>query len=180
MIHSFWVPNLHGKKDMIPGRNRDHRVPRRRPGVYRGQCAEFCGYEHALMAFLVVADPPARIRGVGGTAARAGARAPSSDLEARGQQLFMMGTTARSATRSRHVGERTGRAGPHAPREPPDLAAGTLANDRESLAHWITDPRALKPGTRTCRRPPRRPPICRRWSPTSGRCNDRPRRTPAP
>ncbi|SAL77380.1 cytochrome c, monohem [Caballeronia terrestris] len=144
VIHTFWAPNLHGKKDMIPGRNATIEFRADRAGTYRGQCAEFCGYEHALMAFLVVADPPADYN-AWAARQREGARAPSSDLEAHGQQLFMMGTCARC-----HAIEgtsATGRLGPDlthlASRR--TLAAGTLTNDRESLAHWITDPRALKP-----------------------------------
>ena len=144
VIHTFWAPNLHGKKDMIPGRNATIEFRADRAGTYRGQCAEFCGYEHALMAFLVVADPPVDYN-AWAARQREGARAPSSDLEAHGQQLFMMGTCARC-----HAIEgtsATGRLGPDlthlASRR--TLAAGTLTNDRESLAHWITDPRALKP-----------------------------------
>ena len=59
VIHSFWVPNLAGKTDMIPGRVNRMVIQADRPGVYRGQCAEYCGLQHAHMAFLVVADPPA-------------------------------------------------------------------------------------------------------------------------
>ena len=58
VIHSFWAPSLHGKKDLIPGRTALLHFRADKPGVYRGQCAEFCGFEHALMAFTVVADPP--------------------------------------------------------------------------------------------------------------------------
>ena len=58
VIHSFWVPSLSGKKDLIPGRNNEITMTAERPGTYRGQCAQFCGLQHAHMAFLVVADPP--------------------------------------------------------------------------------------------------------------------------
>jgi cytochrome c oxidase subunit 2 len=60
VIHSFWAPSLHGKKDMIPGRTSLLQFRADKPGVYRGQCAEFCGLEHAMMAFTVVAEPPAQ------------------------------------------------------------------------------------------------------------------------
>src|SRR3954466_9044725 len=59
VIHSFWVPSLAGKTDMIPGRINRMVIQADRPGVYRGQCAEFCGLQHALMAFDVIAMPRA-------------------------------------------------------------------------------------------------------------------------
>ena len=58
VIHSVWIPALHGKIDMIPGRVNTRRLRAGRPGVLRGQCAEFCGAQHALMAFHVVAETP--------------------------------------------------------------------------------------------------------------------------
>ena len=59
VIHSFWVPSLHGKKDLIPGRTATIQFRADKPGRYRGQCAEYCGLQHAFMAFEVVAVPPA-------------------------------------------------------------------------------------------------------------------------
>ena len=53
VIHSFWVPNLHGKRDMIPGKRNTFTFQADKPGVYRGQCAEFCGYQHAKMALWI-------------------------------------------------------------------------------------------------------------------------------
>ncbi len=58
VIHSFWVPSLHGKQDLIPGHPTTTWLQADRPGVFRGQCAEFCGLQHAHMALLVVAEPP--------------------------------------------------------------------------------------------------------------------------
>jgi len=58
VIHSFWAPNLHGKRDLIPGHTTSLTLQADKPGLYRGQCAEFCGYQHAYMAFLMVAEPP--------------------------------------------------------------------------------------------------------------------------
>ena len=60
VIHSLWVPSLAGKKDLIPGRTTTMSFRADQPGRYRGQCAEFCGYQHAFMAFEVIADPPAQ------------------------------------------------------------------------------------------------------------------------
>ena len=56
VIHSFWVPSLAGKQDLIPGRPNELTIRAERPGVYRGQCAEFCGLQHAHMAFFVIAE----------------------------------------------------------------------------------------------------------------------------
>ncbi|MDQ2711598.1 MAG: cytochrome c oxidase subunit II, partial [Acidobacteriota bacterium] len=57
VIHSFWVPNLHGKRDLIPSRVTTEYIQADKPGVYRGQCAEFCGLQHAHMSFYVIAEP---------------------------------------------------------------------------------------------------------------------------
>jgi cytochrome c oxidase subunit 2 len=62
VIHSFWVPNLHGKRDLIPGIVTTTWIQADTPGVFRGQCAEFCGYEHAKMALLVIAEPMDRFQ----------------------------------------------------------------------------------------------------------------------
>src|SRR5205807_4981036 len=60
VIHSFWVPRLHGKKDLIPGRTATIQFRADAAGEYHGQCAEFCGWQHAFMAFTVIAEPPAQ------------------------------------------------------------------------------------------------------------------------
>ena len=62
VIHSFWVPNVHGKRDLIPGQVTRTWIQADRPGVYRGQCAEFCGHQHARMALLVIAEPMAQFQ----------------------------------------------------------------------------------------------------------------------
>jgi cytochrome c oxidase subunit 2 len=59
VIHSFWVPKLGGKMDMIPGRTNRLKLQADKAGIYGGQCAEFCGGAHALMGFVVVAHAPA-------------------------------------------------------------------------------------------------------------------------
>lgn len=60
VIHSFWVPNLHGKRDLIPSRVTTEYIQADKPGIYRGQCAEFCGLQHAHMSFWVIAEPEAQ------------------------------------------------------------------------------------------------------------------------
>ena len=88
VIHSFWVPSLGGKVDMIPGRTTRLRLTAERAGVYRGQCAEYCGGPHALMAFEVVALPSAEYDAWLAREA-APAAAPTTEAERQGQTLFI-------------------------------------------------------------------------------------------
>jgi cytochrome c oxidase subunit 2 len=147
VIHSFWVPNLHGKRDLIPGLVTNTWIQADTPGVYRGQCAEFCGHQHAHMAFTVVVEPMDRflewIR-----RQRQPAPAPvGTDLQ-RGHDAFMAGPCATCHTvRGTIAGSRLG----------PDLthvgsrltiASGTLPNTREQLSSWVANPQAFKPGVR--------------------------------
>jgi cytochrome c oxidase subunit 2 len=146
VIHTFWVPNLHGKKDMIPGRDAAIEFRADRAGEYRGQCAEFCGAEHALMAFSVVAQPPAQYE-AWAAHQRAPAAEPTDVTVRRGQQLFMTSTCAQC-----HTVRGTQAAGSIGPdlthlASRPTLAAGTVLNTPDNLAAWITDPKQLKPAT---------------------------------
>jgi cytochrome c oxidase subunit 2 len=145
VIHSFWVPNLAGKKDLVPGRTQSWWFQADTPGVYRGQCAEFCGYQHAKMALFVVAEPPARYT-QWAQASLSQAVPPSDPQAIRGQQVFMRGSCALC-----HNIEGT----PAASHAGPDLthlasrrtiAAGTIRNTRGNLAGWIIDPQRIKPG----------------------------------
>jgi cytochrome c oxidase subunit II len=88
VIHSFWVPSLGGKVDMIPGRTTQLRLAAARPGVYRGQCAEYCGGPHALMALPIVAMPAAE-HAIWLTHEAAPAREPASEAERRGKSIFV-------------------------------------------------------------------------------------------
>jgi cytochrome c oxidase subunit 2 len=145
VIHSFWVPNLGGKKDLIPGRTQSVWLQADTPGVYRGQCAEFCGYQHAKMALFVVAEPPAAYS-QWASASQAQATPPNDPKQIQGQQVFMKNSCSLC-----HNIEGT-LAGSHAG---PDLthvasrrtlAAGTIRNTRGNLAGWIVDPQRIKPG----------------------------------
>lgn len=146
VIHSFWIPNLGGKQDVIPGRvNRIELTPRR-SGWYRGQCAEFCGLQHALMGLDVRVEPPAEF--AAWLAAQAApAPRPAEETLLRGQALLengacgachtVRGTTAagRAGPDLTHVGTRR------------SLAAGRLVNNRGNMQGWIVNPEPLKPGT---------------------------------
>jgi cytochrome c oxidase subunit 2 len=144
VIHSFWIPNLAGKTDMIPGRVNRMVIEAETPGVFRGQCAEYCGGPHALMAFYAVAMPPPAFEEWLEREARP-AKVPQEELLARGHALFMesgcgtchtiRGTPARGQLGPdlTHVGGRV------------SLGAGILPNNVGSIAGWIADTQHLKP-----------------------------------
>ncbi|ACA17403.1 cytochrome c oxidase, subunit II [Methylobacterium sp. 4-46] len=145
VIHSFWVPSLTGKQDLIPGRTNAIHFTAERPGLYRGQCAEFCGMQHAKMGLLVIAeDEESFDRWRRGQAAPR--PEPGSDEARAGEAAFVAapcslchqvrGTAAagRNGPELTHVGSRR------------TLAAGTLPMSRGNLAAWIVDPHGIKPG----------------------------------
>lgn len=147
VIHSFWAPNIQGKRDLIPGYSNAIWFQVDKPGTYRGQCAEFCGHEHAKMAFYVVAETPDKF-----AAWLDGQRKPAppatNDVLKHGQEVFEKSTCVMCHTiRGTIAGSRVG----------PDLthvgsrisiAAGTLPNTPGTLGGWIADPQSIKPGVR--------------------------------
>jgi len=146
VIHSFWVPSLAGKKDLIPGRTSTMNFRADREGVYRGQCAEFCGSQHALMAFFVVADPPERYQ-AWAAAQRRSAADPPPGATMRGRDVFMRSScamchaidgTSAQAVRGPNLTHVASRG---------TLAAGSLPNAPDALKRWIADPQQIKPGT---------------------------------
>jgi len=145
VIHSFWVPNLSGKKDLIPGHEIVLEFQSDSAGEFRGQCAEFCGYQHAKMALFVVAEPTSQYR-QWAEASMAQAAPPSGPAAVRGQQVFM-----KSSCSLCHNIEGT-LSGSHAGPDLTHLAsrrtlgAGTIRNTRGNLAGWIVDPQRIKPG----------------------------------
>lgn len=145
VIHSFWVPRLAGKMDMIPGRTNRLLIQADQPGVYHGQCAEYCGGPHALMGFVVVAHSPEDF-----ASWKAGRRPapPPQGSAALGADLFMSSGCA--ACHTIRGTEATGLAGPDlthvGSRE--SLGAGILPNNNGTLAGWIADSQAIKPGNR--------------------------------
>jgi cytochrome c oxidase subunit 2 len=147
VIHSLWIPDLDGKMDLIPGRQNQMRLRADRAGVYRGQCAEFCGLAHARMALTVVAEPPAQFD-AWLAAQRQLPPPPTSPQAIRGKAVVesgscalchtVMGTIAgaRTAPDLTHVASRQ------------TLAAGTLANTPDNLRAWLRDPQHPKPGNK--------------------------------
>ena len=147
VIHSFWVPNLGVKRDMIPGQETSIWFQADTPGVYRGQCAEFCGYQHAKMAFLVVAEPPDQFA-AWLDRQRDTARTPTDSLARRGQEVFLASSCVMChAIGGTPAGSRVGPNLTHlASRR--TIGAGSLPNSRGHLAGWIVDPQQIKPGVR--------------------------------
>lgn len=144
VAHSFWVPRLQGKIDLIPGQTNTFWIRADRPGVYRGQCAEYCGTQHAHMAMQVVAQPAPAFE-----AWLRHQREPAADpvdtIQRAGRAVF------RAACSVCHTIQGTGTGG----RMGPDLthvagrlmlAAGTIPNTRGHLAGWIANAQTIKPG----------------------------------
>jgi cytochrome c oxidase subunit 2 len=145
VIHSLWIPNLAGKLDLIPGRVNKLLLQADRAGVYRGQCAEYCGMQHANMALVVVAERPEEFERWK-THQQTPAPDPQTEGERRGQQAFLRlpcvnchaitGTDAYASLGPdlTHLASRR------------TLAAGTIGNSRDNLARWIVNAPAIKPG----------------------------------
>jgi cytochrome c oxidase subunit 2 len=145
VIHSFWAPNFAGKKDLIPGHPTALYLRAQRTGTFWGQCAEYCGYEHAKMRFAFIVQSPEDYDGWI-QAARQPAQEPQTSQQKRGREVFL----ARSCSMCHTITgtQAGGRLGPDlthiASRS--SLAAGTLPNSMGHLAGWIADPQAIKPG----------------------------------
>ena len=145
--HSFWVPNLGVKRDLIPGEETSIWFRADTAGVYRGQCAEFCGHQHANMAVLVIAEPPERFNDWL-VRQRDTASTPTDSLALRGQEVFLGSSCAMChAVQGTPAGSRAGPNLTHVAARR-TLAAGTLPNTRGNLAGWIVDPQRIKPGAR--------------------------------
>jgi cytochrome c oxidase subunit II len=147
VIHSVWVPNLDGKKDLVPGYTQSAWFQADTAGTYRGQCAEFCGHQHAKMGLVVVAEPRAQFE-AWQVASRKPQAPPTDSAALTGQTVFMNGTCVMChAIEGTPAGSRNGPNLTHfASRK--TIAAATLENTRENLAKWVTDPQGVKPGTR--------------------------------
>jgi cytochrome c oxidase subunit II len=145
VIHSFWAPSLAGKVDMIPGRTNRLVIRTSEPGLYRGQCAEYCGGQHALMALYVIAEPRDRfeqwLREQGQPAAE-----PDDDFMKLGYQSFLRGScpechTVRGTTATGDIGPDLTHIGSRH-----SLAAGVMRNHIGTMAGWIAGPQDIKPG----------------------------------
>jgi cytochrome c oxidase subunit II len=145
VIHSFWVPNLHGKRDLIPGYTTAIWLQADRPGVYRGQCAEFCGLQHARMALYVTAESNDDYEKWRMNQVRP-AMDPADDEQRRGREVFLRATCTQCHTiRGTIAGATMGPDLTHLATRG-TLAAGTLPNTRGHLAGWVLDAQSVKPG----------------------------------
>ena len=147
VIHSFWVPNLAGKQDLIPGRTTDVQLLPRTAGLYRGQCAEFCGIAHALMALDITVESKADFQRWYAAQLRPAAP-PKTSLQLAGYRY----ATTRECATCHNIGGT-----PASGQVAPDLthfasrrsiAAGTLPMNKGNLYGWIADPQSQKPGNR--------------------------------
>jgi cytochrome c oxidase subunit II len=145
VIHSFWVPNLTGKQDLVPGRENGLTLHASKAGIYRGQCAEFCGLQHSHMALLVIAEEPADYA-IWLESQREPAVAPADNDAASGKLVFMSKPCA--ACHAIRGTEASGTSGPDLTHvgSRSMIAAGLMENTRGSVAAWVADPQTLKPG----------------------------------
>jgi cytochrome c oxidase subunit 2 len=146
VIHSFWVPELAGKVDTIPGQVNHLRLKAVEPGTYRGACAEYCGIQHANMSYLVIADPPAEFdRWLTRRSSSAGLT-PGSEQAARGQVVFNRESCAgchavRGTQATATVGPDLSNFG-----ERQSIGSLTVPNTPENLSRWVAEPEKVKPG----------------------------------
>jgi cytochrome c oxidase subunit II len=147
VIHSFWVPSVHGKRDLIPGRINRTWIRVDQPGIYRGQCAEFCGLEHANMIITIVAEPVDRFE-QWWLHQRQGAPTPLTPAQERGRQVFQGGPCA--LCHSIAGTSAGGRVGPDLTHVAGrlTLGAGALTNTHDHLRQWVEDAQRVKPGAR--------------------------------
>lgn len=147
VIHSFWIPNLQGKLDLVPGLTNRLWIEADAPGTYLGQCAEFCGVQHANMRLMVVASPQAEFEGWIGHRAQP-PEPPEDERLQQGRRVFLTSRCVQCHTIEgasdagelgpdlTHIGSRN------------TLGAGTVPNNRGNLAGWIVNSQAIKPGNR--------------------------------
>jgi cytochrome c oxidase subunit 2 len=145
VIHSLWIPNLAGKKDLIPGHETDLELRPLHPGVYRAQCAEFCGLQHANMALDVTVESP------GAFAAWRAAQLAPPPIPTGGPALVGKTILESIQCASCHTVSGTNASGKVAPDlshvgSRKTIAAGALPADRQGFALWIENPQAHKPG----------------------------------
>lgn len=148
VIHSFWVPQLQGKIDLIPGKTNTQWLEANEPGTFRGLCAEFCGIQHTNMLFLVVAEEPDSFDAWLEQQAQP-AEEPTDELAREGEDVFVDSPCSTchqirgvndeirptiAAPDLTHIGSRQ------------EIAAGTLDNTRGNMGGWILDPQNIKPG----------------------------------
>jgi cytochrome c oxidase subunit II len=149
VIHSFWVPQLMGKMDLVPGQTNATWVQADQPGAYWGECAEFCGIQHAKMAFLLVAEPPDQFA-AWLEQQRRPAVEPTDPVARQGAQVFARDGCITCHAIQYGTGTVGGQAGPNLTHvgSRRTIGAGILPNTRGNLGGWIANPQAIKPGNK--------------------------------
>jgi len=147
VIHSLWVPELGGKRDLVPGRTNHLVVTPLRAGVYRGECAEYCGAQHARMALPVVVMPAAGFDAWMTAQARPAAAAPAGHVGAGAQAFSANGCAACHTVRGHTAAAGLGPDLTHVASRL-TLGAGTLRNEPGAAKRWLVGVQALKPGAR--------------------------------
>src|SRR5436305_6634365 len=152
VIHSFWAPSINGKRDLLPGYSSAFWIQIDQPGVYHGQCAEFCGMQHAHMGFSIIAEHDDAFEAWKAQQLKP-AKDPTDTEAVHGREVFLTHACVMCHTiRGTDAGSRFG----------PDLthiasrgmiAAETLPNTRGALAGWIVDPQSTKPGSQMAANP---------------------------
>lgn len=143
VIHSFWIPQMAGKTDVVPNRENHMWIEPREAGLFVGQCAEYCGTQHANMLIRVIAHPPDEFEGW----VRSQQREATDDLEVRAGRDRFLSTACVNCHRV--SGTRAdGRFGPDLTHlmSRATLGAGVAANNRKNLINWVRDPAHFKPG----------------------------------
>jgi cytochrome c oxidase subunit 2 len=147
VIHSFWAPNVQGKRDLIPGYETDFTIQADKAGRWRGQCAEFCGEQHAHMSFYLIAEPRSQFESWLAAQAQS-APDPGNPQVAHGQQVFLTHACVMCHTiRGTTAGSRVGPDLTHVASRS-TIAGGTLPNTIGNLAGWILNAQSMKPGSR--------------------------------
>jgi cytochrome c oxidase subunit 2 len=146
VIHSFWIPALAGKTDVIPGQTNLAWLEANTVGTYRGQCTEYCGAQHAHMAEFVIADSASDFK-AWWDRQLIDAEVPSLETTTRGEAIFLARCAACHTVRGTGAGGIVGPDLTHLMSRH-TLGAGTVPNEREPLRAWINNAQAVKPGSR--------------------------------
>jgi cytochrome c oxidase subunit II len=153
VIHSWWIPKLAGKRDVVPGRTNHMTIQADHPGTYMGQCAEFCGLSHANMRMRVIAQTPEDFD-AWVTAQKADARSDQTGLAKAGRNLFLNRPDATQQCAGCHTVEglegATGRVGPNLTHvsSRTTFAGGIFKRTPANLARWLRNPPGQKPGSK--------------------------------
>jgi cytochrome c oxidase subunit 2 len=147
VIHSLWFPNLSGKKDIIPGKDRDMVIRADRQGIWQGRCGEYCGNQHALMGLTLIAESKGSYE-AWKASQRMPARQPQTAAEKRGQEIFQTSACVLCHVIRSETSKGFSNVAPELThlKSRLSIGAGAAPNTKGHLGGWIIDPHGLKPG----------------------------------